>query len=71
MFSWWLFIPLTMVYVYLAKLPYEIVLAGFLLDINYYFAPGIFWGHPLTFISILFICVAWYLDKKIIWRKVI
>ena len=37
LFSWWLFIPLVLLAVYLIKLPYEIIIAGFILDLVYYF----------------------------------
>ena len=36
-FSWWLFIPMALFFVYATKLPYEVILAGFFLDSLYYF----------------------------------
>lgn len=70
-FSWWLFIPMTLLFVYLAKLPYEIILAGFLLDLVYYFGDGFITKHLLTLFSILLIIAAFFLSKRIHWSRVI
>jgi hypothetical protein len=70
-FSWWLFIPLAFLFVYFAKLPYEIILAGFLLDLVYYFGEGIWYQYPLTLFSVLLIAGAWFLNGKINWQKTI
>jgi len=70
-FSWWLFIPMALLYVYLAKLPLEIIFAGFMLDAVYYFGDGFFIRHLLTIFSIILIILAWFLSEKIHWRKTI
>jgi hypothetical protein len=70
-FSWWLFIPLALLAVFLARLPYEIILAGFILDSFYYFGNGFLNQHLLTLFSIVLIILAWFLSKKIYWRKII
>lgn len=70
-FSWWLFIPMALLFVYLAKLPYEIILAGFLLDLVYYFGDGFMTKHLLTIFSLILIILAFFLSKRIHWRKVI
>lgn len=70
-FSWWLFIPLALLSVYLTKLPFEIILAGFLLDMLYYFGEGFWRGHFLTLFSLLLILLAFVLSQRIHWRKVI
>lgn len=70
-FSWWLFVPLVLLFVYLAKLPYEIVLAAFFLDSFYYFGDSIFAKYPLTLFSIVLILLALFLNGRIHWRKVI
>jgi len=67
-FGWWLFVPLAILYVYLAKLPYEIIVAGAILDSVYYFGTGIF-AFRLTIISIILIVVAFFLNDKIHWPK--
>jgi len=67
-FGWWLFVPLAILYVYLAKLPYELVVAGAILDATYYFGTGIF-AYRLTIVSALLIVVALYLNDKIHWQK--
>jgi hypothetical protein len=69
-FSWWLFIPMALLAVYLVKLPYEIILAGFVLDLVYYFGDGFFAKHFLALFSLLVIGLAWFLNKKIHWRKI-
>lgn len=56
--------------VYLIKLPYEIILAGFILDIVYYFGDGFLAKHLLTIFSLILIVLAFFLSKKIHWRKV-
>lgn len=70
-FGWWLFIPLALLAVYLIKLPYEIILAGFLLDLFYYFGEGFWRGHILSIFSLVLIALALFLSQKIHWRKVI
>ena len=70
-FSWWLFIPLALFFVYLAKLPYEIILAGFLLDSIYYFGGGFLFQHLLTIFSLVLIILAFFLSKMIHWQKVV
>jgi len=70
-FSWWLFIPMGLLIVYLAKLPYEIILAGFLLDILYYFGDDVLTKYPLTIFSIFLMLVAFFLSKRIHWSKII
>jgi len=70
-FGWWLFIPMGLLYVYLAKLPYEIIFAGFLLDTIYYFGNSLLTKYPLTIFSILLILGAFFFSKRIHWSKVI
>jgi hypothetical protein len=70
-FSWWLFIPMALLSVYLAKLPYEIILAGFILDLVYYFGDGFLAQHLLTIFSLALIILAFFLSKRIYWRKII
>ena len=71
LFSWWLFIPLALLAVYLIKLPYEIIVVGFILDSVYYFGDGFWAKHPLTIFSFLVIAVALFLNNKVEWRKII
>jgi hypothetical protein len=70
-FSWWLFIPMALLYVYLAKLPYEIILAGIILDSVYYFGESFWAKHILIIFSLLLVAIAFFLSKKIHWRKII
>jgi hypothetical protein len=70
-FSWWLFVPLALLYVYLAKLPYELIAAGFILDCAYYFGGSFLWKYPLTALSLLLLIIAFFLSKRIHWNKVI
>lgn len=68
-FGWWLFIPLAMLLVYLAKLPYEVILAGAILDTVYYFGDNFLSRHQLTFFAILLLMVALFLSDKVDWNK--
>ncbi len=70
-FSWWLFIPIALLFVYLAKLPYEVILAGFILDSVYYFGDGFYSQHLLTIFSLFLIIISFFLSKRIHWRKII
>ena len=70
-FSWWLFIPMALLYIYLAQLPYEIIVAGFILDTVYYFGDGFITKYMLTIFSTLLIIAALFLNKKIYWKKFI
>lgn len=70
-FGWWLFIPMAMLFVYLAKFPYEIILMGFIFDSVYYFGNEFTAKYPLTIFSFLLIIIALLLNKNIHWPKVI
>jgi hypothetical protein len=62
---------MALLFVYLAKLPYEMIVAGFLLDVFYYFGNGFFVRYPLTIFSFVLIILALFLDKKVHWSQVI
>jgi hypothetical protein len=68
-FGWWLFVVLALLYVYLVKLPYEIIPIGFLFDNFYYFGSGAFDGHPLTIFTFVLMMIALFLEDKIDWVK--
>lgn len=70
-FSWWLFVPMALLFVYLAKLPFELILAGFLLDTVYYFGNGFLFQYPLTLFSVILLIIAFFVSKRIHWQKVI
>jgi hypothetical protein len=70
-FSWWLFVPMALLFVYLAKLPYELILAGVILDSVYYFGDGFLAEHILTLFSLLLLIIAFFLSERIHWNKVI
>lgn len=70
-FSWWLFIPIAIIFVFLAKMPVELVLAGFMLDMIYYFGEGFIYSHLLTVFSASLIVIAFFLNKVIRWPKMI
>ena len=69
--SWWLFVPMALLAVYLIKLPYEIVFVAFILDLAYYFGDGIIYKHLLLIFSVLLIVLALFLSKRIHWRRII
>lgn len=70
-FGWWLFVPLAVLFIYLAKAPYELIIAGAILDSIYYFGQNIFMNNLLTLFSVGLILVALFLDSKIHWRAII
>lgn len=68
-FGWWLFIPAAILGVYLIKLPYEIILAGVLLDSVYYFGDSFLARFKLTLFAFIIILIALFLSEKIDWHK--
>ena len=68
-FGWWIFFPLALIYVYLAKLPYEIIIFAALLDNIYYFGDGFFRDNMFSLFSILLILVAFFLGVRINWQR--
>lgn len=71
MFGWWLFLPLTIISIYLTKLPYEIIIAGIILDSLYYFGDNFFYNNQLALFAILLISVALFLNDKVYWNRLI
>lgn len=69
--SWWLFIPLALLSIYLVGLPYELVVASLIFDSVYYFGDSFFKQHLLTLFTLLLIIITWFLSKRIYWRKII
>ena len=63
--GWWLFVPLAILLVYLAKQPYEIIVAGAILDSLYYFGDGLLIEHSLTLFAFGLILLAWFLGDRI------
>lgn len=68
-FGWWLFVPLALLSVYLAKLPYEIILAGAILDTVYYFGDDFLLKHQFTLFATVLIIGALFLSNRIHWDK--
>lgn len=70
-FSWWLFIPMVLLSIYLVGLPYELLAASLILDSLYYFGDGFFKKNLLTLFTVLLLAIALFLSKRIYWRKII
>jgi len=68
-FGWWLFVPLSLLCVFLVKFPFEIILAGFFLDSVYYFGNSFWQKYYLTFFSIILLVLALFLSKRVHWDK--
>jgi hypothetical protein len=68
-FSWWLFLPLAILSVYLSVIPYEIIFAAIILDSFYYFGSGWPLKFPLTIFSVVLLIVAFLLSSRVEWRK--
>ncbi len=68
-FGWWIFFPLALIYVYLAKLPYEIIIFAALLDNIYYFGDGFLRDNMFSLFSILLILIAFFLGVRINWQR--
>jgi hypothetical protein len=70
-FGWWMFILMSVLLVYLAKFPFEIIFASIILDAVYYYGDSLLAGNRLLIFSIILLFMAWFLDKKIHWSKII
>lgn len=68
-FGWWIFFPLALIYVYLAKLPYEIIIFSALLDNIYYFGDGFVKDNMFSLFSILLILIAFFLGSRLNWQR--
>jgi hypothetical protein len=62
---------MALLFIFLAKLPYELILAGFILDMVYYFGNGFFAQHLLTIFSLLLLLIAFFVSKRVHWPKII
>jgi len=70
-FGWWFFIPAALLFSYFARSPYEIIIAGLVLDLVYYFGDGFMARHPLALFSLLLVASVLFLDSRIHWHKII
>lgn len=70
-FGWWIFLPLSVLLVYLAVLPYEIILAAMVLDSLYYFGSGFLYKYPMTIFALGLLFIALFLNTRIHWRKLV
>ena len=71
LFGWWLFVPMAILFVYLAKVPYEVIVVGNILDAVYYFGDGFLVKYQLTIFALVLILVALFLNNRIHWSKTI
>ena len=71
LFGWWLFIPLGVLFIYLAKVPYEIIVVAGILDSVYYFGDGLISKNRLLIFALVLILVALFLKDRVHWQKVI
>jgi len=62
---------MALIFVYLTKLPYEIMFIAVIFDSLYYFGEGFLFGHQLTLFSLVLIMIALFLDGKIDWQRII
>ncbi len=70
-FGWWLYIPLAILYAYLSKTPYELLVIGFMLDYLYYFGHGFVTSNRLVIFSLVVVLVSVFMSDKLEWKKVI
>lgn len=68
-FGWWLFLPLSIFFIYLSKTPYELILAGAILDRAYYFGEGFLRANILLIFSFLAVLAAIFLSGRIQWQR--
>ncbi len=68
-FGWWMFLPLAILYVFWAKNPYELIIAGGIMDTVYYFGESFFWEHFLALFSFVAILISVFLQGEIQWEK--
>lgn len=60
---------MAILFVYLAKTPFELIVAGAILDATYYFGDGILVRNQLAIFSTILIIIALFLNKRIHWQK--
>jgi hypothetical protein len=70
-FGWWFYIPLSILYAYLSKTPYELLLLGFFLDYLYYFGEGFLSTNRLFIFSAIVVLISVFLSDKLEWKKII
>ncbi len=70
-FGWWLFIPMSFFFIYIAKTPYEIIIAGAILDHVYYFGESAIARNSLAIFAFCAILAALFLKGRIQWRGVV
>lgn len=64
-----MFFPLAVIYAYSAKMPYELVLIGGVLDQAYYIGGGFFFEHVFLIFSVFLLIMSVFLEKKFQWKK--
>jgi hypothetical protein len=68
-FGWWIFFPLALLSVIITKIPYEIILAGAILDLFFYFGDGLFRQNILFVYSVALLAASVFVEKKFVWKK--
>lgn len=68
--SWWLFVPIALLYVYLVKSPYEIVAAGLILDCVYYWGDDFLVRNALALLALALVAAVFFLESRVEWRRI-
>lgn len=70
-FGWWSFLLFVLIYIYLVKIPYEVIFVGYILDSIYFFGDNFFLSYKLTIYSLICILLSVYIKDKIEWNEVV
>lgn len=67
-FGWWLFLPLFLLYLYLAHARIEVLVVAVALDRVYYFGSG-FWSFRLSIICLICLLIAFFVEGRLRWPR--
>lgn len=67
--GWWIFFPLALLYFILVRNPFELVLAGAMLDKFFYFGEGFIVSNMLLITSLVLSFGSIFMDRSFILKK--
>ncbi len=70
-FGWWTFFPLSLLYIYLAKVPYEVIVVGGIMDTVYYLGEGLVLNNLFGLFAFFAIVAAIFLEDRLEWEAIL
>jgi len=67
--GWWVFFPLAIAYIYLVRMPYELIIMGAILDQVYYLGNSFIYDYMFTIFSFVSVVATVFLEKKLQWEN--